>query len=189
MKIKEWVAENIVYRFFGCFYNKNNQPLFDFIATKIPTEFQGKEISDLGCGDGSNTARIEEIFKPKGIIGYDHNDHCLRRAQAVGLKVRKLDLNQEVPQGEMATFTFSLHHATDKEKVLRQAAHNFEYLFLCEPVRDLYHALVDAGKTLPKKEWVGVFDRALGHYTLYQYKSSLIVFYKKAPHQPKAKKP
>ena len=115
MKIKEWVAENIVYRFFGCFYNKNNQPLFDFIATKIPTEFQGKEISDLGCGDGSNTARIEEIFKPEGIIGYDHNDHCLQRAQAAGLKVRKLDLNQEVPQGEIVFYKRAPHQPKAKK--------------------------------------------------------------------------
>jgi len=61
--------------------------------------------------------------------------------------------------------------------VLKEAVKNFKYLFLCEPVKDLYHALFDAGRTLPKKEWLALFDKVLKNYQLYQHKSSLIVFW------------
>jgi len=179
MDIKEWIAENIGYRFFSCFYNIFNKPLFNYTKSKIPDDFFGREISDLGCGDGSNTLRIKRIFKPKSIVGYDHNDYLLKRARKRNLKVKKLDLNKEMPKGEMATFTLALHHLKDKEKALRETVKNFRYFFLCEPIRNLYHALLDGGKTLPKQEWIDLFDKVFKDYTLFQFQSSLIVFYKK----------
>lgn len=179
MNIKEWIAENIGYRFFGCCYNylNPNKLLFSLIKSKIPDDFIGKEISDLGCGDGTNTLKIRRVFKPKDMVGYDHNDYLLERAIKKKLKVKKLDLNKKIPKGEMATFMFTLHHLKDKEGALRKVVKNFKYIFLCEPIKDLYHALLDGGKALPKQEWVDLFDGALKKYELYQYKSSLIVFY------------
>lgn len=178
MRIKEWIAENIGYRFFGCFYNTLNKPLFDFIESEVPKDFLNRNISDLGCGDGSNTLKIRRIFKAKEVIGYDHNDYLLRKAHKKGLKVEKIDLDKEMPRGEMAVFTFSLHHLKDKEKALRNVIANFDYLFLCEPIKDLYHALLDAGKPLRREEWIEIFDKILKSYRLYQFKNNLVVFYK-----------
>ncbi|MFH1602068.1 MAG: hypothetical protein ABIB61_03880 [Candidatus Shapirobacteria bacterium] len=101
----------------------------------------------------------------------------MKGAREKGLRVKKMDLNKKIPKGEMATFTFALHHLDDKENVLNEVVRNFKYLFLREPVKDLYHALFDAGKTLPKKDWLVLFDRVLKDYQLYQHKSSLIVFW------------
>ncbi len=178
MKIREWIANNIGYRFFGCFYNKTTGHVFDFIETKVPKDFLGKNISDLGCGDGSNTIRIKKIFKVKSIVGYDHNDYLIKKARDNGLRVEKIDFNGEIPKGEMATLTFSLHHAKDKEKTLKKVVDNFDYIFLCEPILDLYHVLLDAGNPLKKKDWVNLFDKVLKKYVLYQYKNNLIVFYR-----------
>lgn len=180
MRIKEWVAENIGYRFFGCFYNIFNKPLFNFIESKIPKDFLNKKISDLGCGDGSNTLRIRRIFRAKEVIGYDHNDYLLKKAQKKGLKVEKINLNIKIPKGEMAVFTFSLHHLRDKEKALRDVIVNFDYLFLCEPIKDLYHAFLDAGEPFRKEEWIEVFDKVLKRYLLYQYRNNLIVLYRRS---------
>lgn len=179
MRIKEWVAENIGYRFFGCFYNIFNKPLFNFIELKIPKDFLDKNISDLGCGDGINTLRIRRMFKAKEVIGYDNNDYLLKRAQKKGFKIEKIDLNKEIPRGEMAVFTFSLHHLKDKEKALRKVITSFDYLFLCEPIKDFYHAFLDAGEPLKKQEWIRLFDNVLKRYLLYQYRNNLIVFYKR----------
>lgn len=117
MRIKEWIAENIGYRFFGCFYNRSHDPIFAFIQSKIPKKFLHRNITDLGCGDGANT---------------------------VG-----------------------------------EAVKNFRYIFLCEPILDLYHRLFDGGTPLLKQEWIDLFDRVLKTYNLYQHKNNLIVFYKK----------
>lgn len=179
MNIRHWIADNIGYRFSGCFYTKAHDHIFNFIETKIPKEFLGKNMSDLGCGDGSNTLRIEKIFKAKSIVGYERNIYNVERAKRKGLSVKKLDLNSEFPRGEVACFTFSLHHLEDKEESLKRTKENFNHIFLCEPCNDLYHRLLDAGSPLSKRDWIKLFDKALGKYELLQYKNNLIVFYSK----------
>lgn len=180
MNIRRWIADNIGYRFSGCFYAKAHNHIFNFIATKIPKEFLGKSISDLGCGDGSNTLRIKKIFKAKNIIGYERNSYLIERAKKKGLRVKEFDLNNQFPKGVLASFTFSLHHLEDKETSLRQAKNNFNYIFLCEPCNDLYHRLLDAGEPLNKEDWIKLFDNVLGTYEVHQYKNNLIVFYQKS---------
>jgi len=180
MNIRHWIADNIGYRFSGCFYAKTHDHIFNFIETKIPKEFLGKSISDLGCGDGLNTLRIEKIFKAKNIVGYERNSYLIERVERKGLKVKRSNLNSNFPKGELASFTFSLHHLDDKEKSLRKARDNFNYIFLCEPCNDLYHRLLDVGRPLIKKDWIKLFDKVLGRYELHQYKNNLIVFHKKS---------
>lgn len=179
MGFKEWLAEEIGYRFFGCLYNRFHDPLFNFIATKVPADFLGRNVYDLGCGDGSNTLRIGRIFKAHRLTGYDHNNHLLQRARRQGLEVKKVDLNTELPSGELAAFTFSLHHFKNKEEILKRAVQNFDRLFLCEPIKDLYHALFDAGKPLKRVDWLLLFDKTLKRYVLHQFKNQLIIFYRK----------
>ena len=179
MRIREWVAENIGYRFFGCLYNRSHDHIFRFIKSKVPEDFLYRSISDLGCGDGGNTIRIQRVFSPKEIIGYDHNDFLLERAKKRGVRAEKIDFKFGLPKGEMGVFTFSLHHAPDKEKTLREAVNNFQFIFLCEPSLDLYHWLLDGGTPLPKRKWIELFDKVLGQYLLYEYKNNLIVFYRR----------
>lgn len=179
MRFKEWVGEKIGYRFFGCLYNKTHDHIFDFIATKIPKEFLRKNITDLGCGDGGNTLRVKKVFKAKTIVGYDHNDYLLEKAKKKGLRVKKFDFNGGLPRGELATFTFSLHHSPDMEITIRQAIKNFDYVFLCEPMLDLYHRLFDSGTPLSKQGWISLFNKTLKRYGLYQYRNNLIMFYSK----------
>ena len=180
MRIKEWIGENIGYRFFGCLYNKSHDHIFTFIQSKIPKDFLHRTISDLGCGDGGNTIRVQKVFQTKKIIGYDHNNFLLDRARKKRLLVKKFDFNSQLPTGEMATFTFSLHHAYDKEKTLREVVEKFRYIFVCEPCLDFYHWLFDGGEPLPKEKWIELFDKTLKKYLIYQYKNNLVVFYKKS---------
>lgn len=179
MNIKEWLADNVVYRFFGCFYSNSHDHIFDFIESKTPKIFLGKTISDLGCGDGLNTLRVKKVFKAKDIVGLDRSGYLVKKAKEKGLNVKKVNLDEKVPKGELASFIFSLHHIKNKEKVLRKVKNNFNYIFLCEPVNDLYHRIFDAGTPLSKEGWVRLFDKVLGKYELYQYRNNLIVFYKR----------
>jgi len=179
MKIREWLADNIGYRFSGCLYAKSHDHIFDYISSVIPNEFTGKEISDLGCGDGTNTLRLKEIFKPKSITGYERNEYLIKKAKEKGLKVKRTDLNKEISRGELAAFTFSLHHIADKEKCLRSIKRNFKYIFLIEPCNGLYHKLLDAGDPLSKEDWRKLFDKVFGKYKSYQYKNNILVFYTK----------
>ena len=177
-KIRELFVEKIGYRFFPCLYNRFHDPIFDFIKSKIPQDFLHKSIYDLGCGDGGNTIRIQKVFQPKELIACDRNKFMLRRAEKKGFKTQIIDFNSKFPKGEMATFTFSLHHAYDKEKTLKSVVKNFKYIFICEPYLDLYHWLFDAGHVPTKEKWIEIFNKVLKKYLLYQYKNSLIVFFK-----------
>lgn len=177
MSWREWVADNIGYHFFGCSYNAHNQDVFDFIASKAPKKFLGKKICDLGCGDGTNTIRLRSIFRPEAITGYERNDYLIVRARQKRIKTVKYDLNQEIPKGEMASFTFALHHMYDKEGTLQKVKRNFKYVFICEPVMDLYHLLFDAGRPLSRKNWKKLFDKVFQDYLLFGYKNNIIVFY------------
>jgi len=181
MNIREWIADNIGYRFSGCSYAKYHDRIFDPIKELIPDKFKNRAVSDLGCGDGQNTLRIKRIFDAKTIIGYERNPHLVERARERGVEVEQLDLNKSIPRGEMATFSLALHHIDNKNKVkvLKEVAENFKYVFLIEPMNDLYHRLFDAGHVLSKEKWLKVFDEALGSYSLHEQGNHLIVFYKK----------
>lgn len=179
MDIRKWLEENIYYRFFGCFYTRFYDTLFDYIEIKIPNEFLGKEISDLGCGDGSDTIRIQRIFKAKSIKGFDYTDSLLVRAASKGISVQKLDLAKEIPKGEMATSTMFLHHIQDKEKILKDITQNFNYLFLMEPILGLFHQVFHEPGILKRDEWIKLFNKVLKKYIQYQYGNKLIIFWQR----------
>lgn len=179
MGIREWIADNIAYRFGDCGYAKGHDKIFDPLEKLVPKNFKNRKISDLGCGDGQNTLRIKKIFNAKEIVGYERNPHLVKQAQRRGIKTTQMDLTKKIPQGEMATFSFALHHIKDKDKVgvLKKVANNFDYIFLIEPVNDIWHVLFDGGDVLSRKGWIKVFDKALGKYQLHQQGKHLAVFY------------
>ncbi len=180
MDTRKWFEENIQYRFLGCsYYTIFNKPLFDFIASKIPPDFLGREISDLGCGDGTDTLRLKEIFKAKNIKGFDYNENLLRRATEKGIKVQRLNLTKDMPRGEMATFSYCLHHLPNKEEVLGKAVKNFDYLFLAEPTLTFFRRIFHEPGILKRKEWLILFDKILKRYVLYEQGNRLIVFWKR----------
>lgn len=179
MNIREWIADNIGYRFFGCCYNATTQPLFDYLVTIAPKQFFGRSIADLGCGDGINTLRIQRIFQPKEIVGYERNSYLIERARARELTVRQHDLNKNIPKGEMGIFMLSLHHLTDKKRVLQQATQNFRFLVVCEPIQDVYHFLFDAGHPLSRAGWIQLFDQTLQRYQLFEFQHMVIAFYQR----------
>jgi SAM-dependent methyltransferase len=177
MRVRKFIIEDIGYKLAPCLYNRFHDPLFEFIQSKIPKDFLNKSIHDLGCGDGENTLRIQKTFQPKKILACDRSKPMLERAKKKGFITLKLDFNSEFPKGEMATFTYSLHHAYNKEGVLKKAATKFKYLFICEPYLNLFH-FFNWGHVPSKKYWIKLFDKILRKYSLYEYKNNLIVFYK-----------
>lgn len=178
MRIREFIVEVVIYKIFPCLYNRFHDPLFDFIKSKTPEDFLHKETWDLGCGDGENTVRLQRVFQPKELIACDRNGPMLERAKRKGFKVQNLDFNNEFPRGEMATFTYALHHAYDKEKTLQKSVNNFNYLFICEPCLKSFH-FFNWGHVPSKKKWIELFDKVLKDYELYEYKNNIIVFYRK----------
>lgn len=182
MHMKDWVSDNIIYRFCGCSYANTQEELFDTLEDLIPKEFLNRDISDLGCGDGTNSLRIKKIFKAKSIKGYERNPHLVSMAKENDLDVVTCDLTKEVPNGDLAIFSLSLHHIpnSEKAKILKQVAQNFNYVFLLEPVLDLWHFLFDFGYALSHKDWIKLFDESFSEYELLEHQKFLVVFSKKS---------
>lgn len=158
--------------------NLLGKPHFDFLKDKIPSEFLGREISDLGCGDGFATQRIKEIFKARSIKGYETNDYLIEKARKRGMIVKRVDLEEHVPKGEMAAIWGVLHHLKDKEKFLGRVGSNFKCAVFNEPVKNVW-SFLDGGEPLTEKEWRGLFSKTLGSYTSLRFKDNLFVFWKK----------
>lgn len=178
MNVRHWIADNVGYRFGGLFSGQGKGD-YTYLSTIIPKGFLYKDISDLGCGDGTNTLKIKELFKGTSVVGYERNTFLIDRASKKGLNVITFDLNMSIPKGELAVFSRSLHHFPNKEYVLTRVKRNFKYIFLFEPIKDVFHALFDGGTPLSRVDWIKLFDKVLVKYTLYQHGNDFIVFYER----------
>lgn len=179
MSWQKEIRMKIGYRLIGnSAANLLSRPCFDFLKDKISPEFLGREISDLGCGDGFSTQKIEKLFKAKSIKGYELNDYLVKKAQKRGLVVEKMDLEKQIPKGEMAAVWGVVHHLKDKEKFLRRIYSNFEYAVFNEPTKNIW-SFLDGGEPLTDEGWGRLFSKTLGGCNILSFKDQLFVFWKK----------
>lgn len=179
MSWQKEIRMKIGYRLIGNLVsNLVNRSRFGFLENKIPKEFYGREISDLGCGDGFITLKIKKLFKAKSIVGYELNDFLIKRAQKRGLLIYKLNLEESLPSGEMVSGCGVLHHLRDKEKVIREINSKFKLAFFVEPIKTFW-AFLDGGEPLLEEEWKKLFAKNLGRCQLLRYKDELFIFWKK----------
>lgn len=151
-----------------------------FLNEIIPQEFKGKELYDLGCGDGKITLKFKKIFKPKKIYGCDVRSSLVWRAKKRGIEAKVFDLEKEVPKGELAVFWGVLHHLKNKEKVLKKVKDNFQYLFLKEPlIVKNKRTFLELGKPFFKKDIEIMLKNVFGEFQEYEYQNSILVFWKK----------
>ena len=59
-------------------------------------------VYDLGCGDGKVTLLLKEVFRPTELRGFDINPRLVKRAGKKGIKAEVKNLDEEMPQGELA---------------------------------------------------------------------------------------
>ncbi len=173
MKIGYWLVGNF-------FHNIFRRPYSEFLKKTLSPEFLGHEICDLGCGDGSATIKLKDLFQAKSIKGYEINDSLIRRTRKRGIVVEKSDLEKEVPCGEMATVWAVIHHFKDKEGFLKKVRSNFLYAIFIEPVK-CWWAFLDGGEPLSEKKWRELFDKILGDCIFLRFRDNLFVFWTKNP--------
>jgi SAM-dependent methyltransferase len=157
--------------------NLLSAPYFTFIGEKIPNEYTKREISDLGCGDGYATEKIKELFRARSIKGYETNKYLIKRARQRGLTVEEIDLEKQVPKGEMATVWGVVHHLRNKEGFLKKIQSNFKFAVFNEPVKSFW-AFLDGGEPLPEQVWQNLFHKTLGDCKFLRFKDNLFIFWK-----------
>ena len=181
-KVTKWQKEirmKIAYKVIGNFFpHVLSKPYFDYLRDKIPGEFFGKNISDIGCGDGFSTQKIKDLFKAKSIKGYEVNDFLIAKAKKRGLTVEKLNLEKDVPRGDMAVVWGVLHHLKNKEEVVEKIKSNFNLAVFNEPVKSFW-AFLDGGEPLTLDQWKKIFNKNLGIYRSFRFRDNYFVFWKK----------
>lgn len=145
-----------------------------FLKEIIPNEFKNREMYDLGCGDGKITILLQEIFKPTKVFGCDLNPSLVKKSRKRGIESIVLDLNKEVPKGELAVIWGVLHHLENPKKTLIRIKNNFKYIFLKEPIKN---SLMELGLPFQKEEIERLIKEIFKNRNKsYEYKNAYFCF-------------
>lgn len=149
------------------------------LRQKIPEEFMGRRMVDLGCGDGINTLRLMEIFRPSSVMGFDLHPGLVRQARKRKVEAYQADLEEVEIKGELGVLWGTLHHMQNPKDFLMRLKKNFDYLFIREKVSRVFFEL---GRPFSKEELLGLCQEVLGEIGLIEYRGRehlLFIFYKK----------
>jgi|GEM_PF-813426 len=149
-----------------------------FIRKNVSQDFKEKEMIDIGCGDGKMTKILAEIFKAKNVKAIDCSPALVKSAQRRGIKAKVQDIEKQEIKGELATMWGVLHHLTKKQKVLKNLAKNFKYVFIREEIK--HFKIFEMGKLMTENELESLYSVAFKkeNIELLKYKKALFLFYR-----------
>jgi len=156
----------------------------NFLKGILPEEFKGREMFDLGCGDGKVTVLLAEIFQPQKIFGCDVEESLVKKARKRGIEARVIDLEKEVPKGELAVIWGVLHHLKDPQKILEKIKNNFQFILIREPLKEqkaLHHfkvlSLLEMGDPFEKEKIKRILDDVLGDYQSFERNGAVMALW------------
>ena len=101
------------------FRDERSRPFFELIA-RI-RHLEPRRIVDLGCGTGSNTEVLSDLWPDAEIRGIDHNEAMLERAKQIEkdkLTFSQGEIEQFVPSGEDLVLSNAALHWIDEHESL-----------------------------------------------------------------------
>ena len=149
----------------------------EFLKENIPPSFQYREMDDLGCGDGKVTLLLKDIFLPKKLHGFDVNPNLVRRARSKGIQAEVKNLNEEMPNGELAVMWGVLHHLNNMEDCLKRIRENYNFIFIREPIKTSTVNLMEMGHPLGKMDIELLFEKHLPDSQILYCGNNILIFY------------
>jgi SAM-dependent methyltransferase len=174
--------EKILYAPFGnnIVVGKHIKDQLKFLSKVVPEDFKGKEIYDLGCGDGKITILLQDILKPSKISGCDVSPGLVKRAEKKGIAGRVYDLEDDMPKGEFAIVWGVIHHLKNQMEALKKIKENFQFLFLREPLMaDGKKSIFELGEPFEKEKIEKMCGEIFGECEDYEYKEAYFLFWQK----------
>jgi hypothetical protein len=150
------------------------------LETRVTPEFRQRKLDDLGCGDGKITLLLKDIFQPRSLRGFDVNPALVKRARNKGIEAEVIDLDIEIPRGELAVMWGVMHHLKDRELCLKRIRDNYPLAFIREPIKNKALVGLEMGKPLVKEEIEGLLSQYLPNSRVFYYGYCIFVFYSKA---------
>lgn len=171
--------ENIAYACFGnnITIGKHIRKQLHFLRSVLPAEMLNRHLDDLGCGDGKVTIMLKDILKPSRLRGYDIHKGNIRRAISLGIDAGNIDLDENLPQGELAIMWGVLHHLQNPERCIKKLKENYQMLIIREPIRQGFIKSLELGNPRKLAEIIGMFDNYLPGYRAHYCDGSVIAFY------------
>jgi hypothetical protein len=147
------------------------------LEPQVPEAFKGKRMDDLGCGDGKITLILKDIFQPVKLRGYDIHPALVKRAKSRGIEARIMNLNDDVPSGEMAVMWGVLHHLSNKEACLKKIKQNYQIAFIREPIKNKPIKGFEMGQPLIKEEIEDLVAVIFPGAKVFYYRHCIFIFY------------
>ncbi len=171
--------ESLAYYFFGnnLIIGTHIRRQLEFLKGVVPPYFQGREMDDLGCGDGKVTVLLRNIFLPSRLRGFDINASLVERARSRGVDAEVRNLNDSMPGGEMAVMWGVLHHLKDCVACIKKVRESYPLIFIREPVRNGYFRWLELGHTLHRSEIEALVNEHLHGAQVYYCGNSVLIFY------------
>ncbi len=171
--------QKIVYAIFGTNFFIGNQikDQIQMLRDRLPPEFKRRELDDLGCGDGKITLRLQVVFEPRRLRGFDINPALVKRARKSGIDARLQDLDADLPRGDLAVMWGVLHHLKDRESCIKQIRDNYAMAFIREPVKNKALAGLEMGRPLIQAEIEDLVQKYLTGARLFYYGHCIFIFY------------
>lgn len=167
---------SLLYTIFGNMAHLGHKRDIEFLSQRVPDEFKGRRLVDLGCGDGVNTIRLKGIFHPSSIVGYDLHPGLVMRSRRRGINAYVADIQKERIKGELGVLWGVLHHIQRPRDLLLKLKEDFEYLFIRERVSKRFFEL---GHPFSRDTLLALCQDVLGKILVIEYKDLIFVFYKK----------
>jgi hypothetical protein len=171
--------ERLAYFFFGnnLIIGPHIRKQLKFLKEIVPPAFQRRQMDDLGCGDGKVTLRLKEIFLPKRIRGFDVDPSLVRRARGKGIEAEVRNLDDDMPEGELAVMWGVLHHLKDREYCLNRIKENYPLVFIREPLRNSVIKGLELGQPLTREEIEHLAEKHLANAKAFYCGNSIFIFY------------
>lgn len=183
IKVRKFI-EKLPYSWgYSCTNVKSFQ--LDFLRKNVPPEFKNKKMVDIGCGDGRITKVLADIFEASAVLGIDYIPALVASAKKRGIPAKILDIEKQNIKGELAIMWGALHHLISKDKVLKELAVNFQYVFIREELPRF--KIFEIGQLMEEKELKKAYARAFGQENILPLKDpkekALFLFYKNPNYQ------
>ena len=149
----------------------------EFTKEIIPPCFKYRQMDDLGCGDGKITLLLKEIFLPKRLRGFDINPRLVRRASDKGIEAEVINLEEDMPQGELAVMWGVLHHLQDRGGCLKKVKENYDLIFIREPIKTGFINWLELGHPLRKQAIECLVKEYLASSQVFYCGNSILIFY------------
>jgi hypothetical protein len=147
------------------------------LGSRIPPAFRNRDLDDLGCGDGKITVRLQEVFQPRKLRGFDVHPSLVRRARTKGIPAEVRDLDAGLPSGDLAVMWGVLHHLKDIETCLKRIQDNYRMAFIREPIKNNAIKGLEMGQPLIKEEIEDLVQKYLVNAQTFYYGHCIFIFY------------